>query len=181
MPGDQPDYAKMLTPVREMPTRTIEVIGRPPELPHMTNRETEEYRALRDTIRERGTARHWVIVVGLTTWAALTLGTLAFDATPVVTLIPLLVLAADFEVVFTLHTAVERVGRYLQVFHEHETEMAAWEHVAMTYGRTFGGGGIDALFSPLFAAATLFNLVPMLLSGPAAVDWIVVGIGTPAP
>ena len=32
--------------------------------------------------------------------------------------IRVLVLVATFEVVFALHTAVERVGRYIQVFHE---------------------------------------------------------------
>ena len=31
----------------------------------MTPRELEEYRALRETIRERGTARVWIFVVGL--------------------------------------------------------------------------------------------------------------------
>ena len=31
----------------------------------MTEREREEYRALRATIRERGTARHWLFVGGM--------------------------------------------------------------------------------------------------------------------
>ncbi len=140
----------------------------------MTNRETDEYRALRDTIRERGTARHWIALVGLVVWAVLTIALAAMASAPVLTLIPLLLLAASFEIVFTLHTAVERVGRYIQVFHEDDHDLAAWEHVAMAYGRTFGGGGIDALFSPLFATATLFNLVPLLLGGPAAADWAIV-------
>jgi len=140
----------------------------------MTNRETEEYRALRDTIRERGTARQWIAMVGLAAWSVLAVALAALGLAPVLTLIPLLLLASTFEVVFALHTAVERVGRYIQVFHEDSGDDAAWERVAMTYGRTFGGGGIDALFSPLFATAALFNLVPMLLSGPAALDWTIV-------
>lgn len=142
----------------------------------MTSRPQEEYRALRDTIRERGTARHWIAVAGIIAWAALALAAVALGALPVLTLLPLLVLAATFEVVFTLHTAVERVGRYVQVFHEDPSDAARWEHVAMTYGRTFGGGGIDALFSPLFWVATLLNAVTVTLSGPPAVDWVIVGL-----
>lgn len=136
----------------------------------MTSRELEEYSALRDTIRERGTARHWIVVVGLGLWAALTVAVAAVLAVPLATLVPLLVLAAVFEVVFTLHTGVERVGRYVQIFHEQPGEAAAWEQVAMSYGRSFGGGGIDALFSPIFMVAGLLNFIPALLSGPMAVD-----------
>ncbi len=140
----------------------------------MTPRELEEYRALRDTIRDRGTARHWIIVIAFGVWAALGLAS-AVIALPALTLVPLLVLVASFEVVFTLHTGVERVGRYLQVFYEQPGDQAAWEHVAMAYGRAFGGGSIDALFSPIFAAATLLNFVPVALSGSVAVDWTIVG------
>lgn len=142
----------------------------------MTPRELDEYRALRATIRERGTARHWIVLAGTASWAALALGVVALGALPVLTLLPLLVLAGTFEVVFTLHTAVERVGRYVQVFHEDPSDAARWEHVAMTYGRTYGGGGIDALFSPVFWAAALLNAVVVTLSGPPAIDWAVVGL-----
>jgi hypothetical protein len=141
----------------------------------MTPRELEEYRALRATILDRGTARHWILVAGVGGWAALAIAVAALAAAPVATLLPLLFLAATFEAIVALHTGVERVGRYLQVFHETAPGDAAWEHVAMAYGRTFGGGGIDALFSPIFWAATLFNFIPVMLSGPVAVDWAVVG------
>ena len=43
----------------------------------MTTRELEEYRTLRDTIRERGTARVWVFLAGLVAWGALTIATAA--------------------------------------------------------------------------------------------------------
>ena len=142
----------------------------------MTTREIEEYRALRDTIRERGTARHWIVVVGLATWCGLAVAISLLAAPPVTTLFPLLLLAAVFEVVFALHTAVERVGRYVQVFFESSSDAAAWEHVAMAYGRSFAGGGIDTLFSPLFATATLFNFIPVLVTGPPAIDWALVGV-----
>ena len=84
----------------------------------MTPREIEEYRALRATIRERSTARLWIVLAGLTAWAALTLATAALAELPIATLLPLLVLALTFEIVFALHTGVERVGRYIQVFFE---------------------------------------------------------------
>ena len=141
----------------------------------MTPREREEYKALRATILERGTTRHWMLVAGLGVWSALTIAVAALASAPVATLVPLLFLAATFEAMFALHTGVERVGRYLQVFHETVPDEAAWEHTAMAYGRTFGGGGMDALFSPIFWVATLFNFLPVVLTGPAAMDWAVVG------
>ena len=84
----------------------------------MTPRELEEYRTLRDTIRQRGTARVWVFLAGFGMWAALTVATAALAALPVATLLPLLILAAAFEAVFSLHVGVERIGRYVQVFFE---------------------------------------------------------------
>jgi hypothetical protein len=39
------------------------------------------------------------------------------------TLVPLLVLVAGFEAAFALYTNVERIGRYLQVFHERDGEV----------------------------------------------------------
>lgn len=139
----------------------------------MTPRELEEYRALRATILQRGTARLCIVVAGVGVWAALAIASAALTQTPAATLVPLLVLAATFEVVFALHTGVERVGRYLQVFYEHDDE-AAWERTAMSFGRTFKSGGIDALFSPVFWIATLFNLLPAFMSGPLAIDSAIV-------
>jgi hypothetical protein len=87
----------------------------------MTPRELEEYRTLRDTIRQRGTTRIWVFLAGLTAWAALTVATAALAALPIATLLPLLILAAAFEAVFSLHVGVERIGRYVQVFFEDDS------------------------------------------------------------
>ena len=86
----------------------------------MTPREVEEYRALRATIRERGTARVWIFVAGLAAWAASAIATTALAAPPLATLLPLLVLAAGFEALVTVHIGVERIGRYVQVFLEDE-------------------------------------------------------------
>ena len=52
------------------------------------------------------------------------------------TLVPLLILVAGFEAIFALHVNVERIGRYLQVFHEDDD---GWEQVAMQFGRFPGG------------------------------------------
>lgn len=142
----------------------------------MTSRELEEYRALRATIRERGTARHWIAVAGFAAWAAVATAVGALSAVPEEIFVSLLVLVATFEVIVALHTGVERVGRYLQVFHESESEAACWEEVAMRFGGTYGGGGIDALFSPVFWLATLFNLIPAVFTAPLPTEWTILAV-----
>ena len=138
----------------------------------MTGPEQEQYRALRDTIRERGTLRVWVFVAGVIAWAALTITTAALLSPPVVTLLPLLVLAATFEAVYALHVGVERVGRYLDVFFDD-----SWEAAAMAFGRPAGAAAIDPLFAVVFAIAALFNLTPLLIAQPTAPELIFVGGG----
>jgi hypothetical protein len=136
----------------------------------MTPRELEEYRALRATIRERGTARVWIVVGGLVGWAGLVVATASLATLPVATLLPLLVLAGTFEAVFALHVGVERVGRYLQVFFEDQ-----WEAAAMAFGRTAVGGPADPMFAFVFIVAALVNFVPVLVAEPAAVEVEVIG------
>ena len=97
-------------------------------------RDQDEYAALRATIRERGTARVSLFVAGFVAWGALAVGTAALASTPLASLLPLLVLAAVFEAVFALLVGVERIGRYLQVFHE-AGDGPRWEHTAMAFGR----------------------------------------------
>jgi len=137
----------------------------------MTERDAEEYRALRATIRERGTTRIWVFIAGLLGWAGLAVATAALAALPVATLLPLLVLAAVFEAVFALHTGVERIGRYIQVYFEQGT---GWEHTAMAYGRAVRGG-TDPLFTLIFVCATILNFVPVLIAEPVPIEVIVTG------
>jgi hypothetical protein len=153
---------------------------------HMTAYDAEEYRALRATIRERGTTRIWVFVGGLVGWAGLLIATAALAALPVATLLPLLVLTGVFEAVFSLHTGVERIGRYLQVYFEEagegddgaETRPATraprWERVAMAYGRAFPGGG-DPLFTLVFIGAAILNFVPVLIAEPVPIEVAVIG------
>ena len=143
----------------------------------MTPRELEEYRALRATIRERGTARVWMFVTGLAAWAALTIATMALVPYPIATLLPLLLLAGLFEAVFALHTGVERVGRYLQVFYENVPGERNWEQTVMAFGRAFPGGGSDPLFALYFVLAAAANLLPAILVSPQPIEWIPVGAG----
>lgn len=140
----------------------------------MTAREEEEYHALRATIRQRGTARVCIFVAGVVAWAGLALGTAAVTSTPVATLLPLLVLAAAFEAVYSLHVGMERVGRYLQVFHETESE-AGWERTAMAFGRPAGAAAPDPLFVVPFLLATLFNAAPATIVQPLPVELVFVG------
>lgn len=123
----------------------------------------EEFVALRATIRDRGTVRMILLPVTFGLWAAAAVATTAAIQLPIAALVPLLVLAAGFESIYALHVNVERIGRYLQVFHEPD---GGWEHVAMAFGQRFPGrGGPDALFSGLFLMATALNYLPVALGG----------------
>lgn len=135
----------------------------------MTPREPEEYTALRATIRERGTARVYVFAAGMAAWAGLTLTTLALTLSPVATLIPLLALAATFEAVLALHVGVERIGRYLLVFHDD-----AWERRAGAFGRPAGAIAVDPLFTAPFLVASVLTLVPVLATSPIVQELVVV-------
>ena len=139
----------------------------------LTPREVEEYRALRDTIRERGTTRVWMVLLGIAGWAALVLGTAAVMPLPVATILPLLFLATTFEIVFALHTGVERVGRYIQVFFEEES---GWEHTAMAFSQVRPSGGVDPLFANYFRIAAILNFVPAAFARPMPVEWAFLGI-----
>lgn len=141
----------------------------------MTRREVEEYRALRATIRDRGTMRFWIFFAAMVVWAAATIATAALAALPVATLLPLLVLAAGFETVFTVHTGIERIGRYLQVFYAPREAERDWERTVMAYGLAFPGAGSDPLFSLYFFLATVLNFVPVLLAEPVRLEVSVVG------
>lgn len=122
----------------------------------------EEYSAMRATIRERGTVRMVLVPLIFVGWGGIAVATAAVITVAVSTLVPLLVLAAGFEAIFALHINIERIGRYVQVFHEHE---GGWEHVAMRFGRQFPGTGPDPLCGRLFVLATSVNFLPVALGG----------------
>jgi len=128
-------------------------------------RREAEYQAMRATIRQRGTARMVLVPLVLAAWAAIAVTTSAVMIDAVTTLVPLLVLAAGFEATFALHMNVERIGRYLQVFHERPGDGAGWEHVTMEFGKRFPGGGTDPLFGRLFITAISVNFLPVAIGG----------------
>ena len=117
----------------------------------------DEYKALRATIQHRGTARMVVLPIVFVGWAGTAVAAAAVITVPVSTLVPLLILVAGFEAVFALHINIERIGRYLQVFHE---EDGGWERVTMLFGQRFPGSGPDPLFGRLFVLATSVNFLP---------------------
>jgi hypothetical protein len=120
-------------------------------------RNEEEYRALRATIRERGTARVWTFVVGILVWSVSLIATLFLQTPPAALLVPLLALAATFEGVLALHVGVERIGRYLLVFHDDD-----WERAAGAFGKPTGSIGVDPLFTTFFLLAALVTLMPLV-------------------
>lgn len=132
----------------------------------------EEYAALRATIRERGTVRMALVPLIFAAWAGAAIATAAVITVAISTVVPLMVLVAGFEAIFALHVNVERIGRYLQVFHERGD---GWEDVAMRFGARFPGSGPDPLFSRLFVLAVSINLLPAVLGG-APPELIIVAV-----
>jgi len=122
----------------------------------------EEFAALRATIRERGTVRMVLLPLTLGVWAGAAVATMAAIQLPIAALLPLLVLAAGFESIYALHINVERIGRYLQVFHERD---GGWEHVTMAFGQRFPGSAPDPLFSRIFVIAVSVNYLPVAHGG----------------
>ena len=116
----------------------------------------EEYKALRATIRERGSLRCLVAAVTFLGWAGSLVAVAAYVVAPFFGLVPLLVLAGGFEVIFALHVGVERIGRYVQLRYESSSRGGpAWEHAAMSL--RVSSGGVHPLFLPAFLAAAAVN------------------------
>lgn len=120
----------------------------------------DEYQAMRAAIQQRGTARMLVLPLIFVGWAGTAVATAAVITVAISTLVPLIVLVAGFEAIFALYVNVERIGRYLQVFHERD---GGWEHVTMRFGQRFPGSGPDPLFGRLFVLATSVNFLPAAL------------------
>jgi hypothetical protein len=140
----------------------------------MSDPSQAEYQALRDTIRERGTVRMCAVLGGLVAWAALAAALLLADLAGAIALVPLVVLASTFEINFFIHTGVERIGRYIQVFHEERAGASGWETTAMSYGAKFPSG-LDPLFSIMFAAAATLNFFSSLAARQTP-EWIALSI-----
>jgi hypothetical protein len=130
-----------------------------------------EYTVLRATIRERGTVRTVIAWLTLVLWS---LAASRLWAAPAASLLPLFILAAGFEVVYALHLNVERIGRYIEVFHERgDVGGSGWESVATAYAGSFKASGPDALFSRLFLIATLLNYLGVAFSSAPPLSVIV--------
>jgi hypothetical protein len=112
-----------------------------------------------------------LFVAGVGLWAPFAYALVALDAVPLATIFPLVVLAATFEAVFSLHVGVERIGRYLQVFCDDE-----WEQTAMAFGPPLAGTRSDPLFAGLLSIAVLCNFIPVLLAGPTPPELTVIGV-----
>jgi hypothetical protein len=137
-----------------------------------------EYAVLRQTIASRGTARMVLFPVTIIAWASLALIVLTLAEAPVASLLPLAVLAGGFEAIHALHAGVERIGRYLQVYYENLETGPQWETIAMKVGPALPGGGIDPLFTLVFASATFVNVIPALAlqPRPTAIELGVIGV-----
>ncbi len=135
-----------------------------------------EYRALRETIATRGTVRIILFPVTLVAWGGVAVTLLLLGPIPIGSVFPLAVLVAGFEGIHALHVGVERIGRYLQVFYEGGgLDGPRWETTAMAVGPALPGGGIDPLFTMVFAGATVLNALAALLPFPTPVELAAVG------
>jgi hypothetical protein len=135
-----------------------------------------EYLVLRRTIAQRGALRPILLLIGIAVWACVLTAVVAWVPYPIAAAIPLLVITATFEAIRPLHFGAERIGRYLQVFHEQAGDEArpladtpAWERVAMRFGHVPGAGG-HPLFVPVFVLAAVTNYVGVLIPAPVPLE-----------
>src|SRR5688500_12642982 len=135
-----------------------------------------EFRSLRQTITLRGAVRMALLPFTIVGWALVALLLLLFGEWPAAVIFPLAVLVAGFEAIHALHVGAERIGRYLQVFYEGELDGPRWETTAMAVGPALPGGGIDPLFTVVFTATTVANLLPALLPQPTPIEIGVLGV-----
>ena len=137
-----------------------------------------EYSVLRHTIASRGTVRMVLFPVVMIAWAALALMVLTFGDAPIAALYPLAVLVGGFEAIHALHVGVERIGRYLQVYYENPDHGPRWETIAMAVGPALPGGGIDPLFTVVFASVVFINIIPALtvVPRPTSTELGVIGV-----
>ncbi len=140
------------------------------------NLQQSEFGVLRQTIAWRGTARMVLVPLTLIAWTALSLVVLLFADVPVAALFTLVVLAGGFEAVHALHVGVERIGRFLQVFYEGAPDGPRWETSVTAVGPGLPGGGIDPLFTFVFAVAAFLNMLLVLLPGPSRLELGIIGV-----
>jgi hypothetical protein len=135
-----------------------------------------EFTVLRRTIATRGTVRMILFPVAMLGWATLALIVLMFSEPPVAALFPLAALVGGFEAIHALHVGVERIGRYLQVYYENPETGPRWETTATAVGPALPGGGIDPLFTTVFASAAFVNIIPALMPPRTQTEVGVIGV-----
>jgi hypothetical protein len=135
----------------------------------VTNREAE-YATLRQTIASRGTVRAIVCVMTMAVWASLATVHGLLSDLPLLIVLPLVSLAAGYEAIWSLHVGVERVGRFLQVVYEGAPGDPSWETIAMRAAPGLPGGGVNPLFTPLFAGAAIVNLGTAFVAEPTPLE-----------
>jgi len=140
------------------------------------NLQQVEFDVLRQTIAWRGTARMVLVPVTFMVWAALSLVVILFADLPVAALFTLVVLGAGFEAAHALHVGAERIGRFLQVYYEGGPDSPRWETSVTSVGPGLPGGGIDPLFTFIFAAAAFLNMMLVLLPGPSRTELGIIGV-----
>jgi hypothetical protein len=142
----------------------------------MTDLRALEYDSLRAAIRIRQALAPALLVLVVLGWATLTLWVFTTDVVSAATLVPLMVLAAGFEVLHALQITANGLAHYVQVaFEEPATATSPqWETTTLSYGQRFGPIGSNTLFSVLFGLVTAVNFLPAAISGTAEE---LVGIG----
>jgi hypothetical protein len=136
-----------------------------------------EFTVLRTTIATRGTARIILLPATFFAWSAvISVLLVAGQLGPVDSVFSLAVLVAGFEAIHALHVGVERIGRYVQVYYETGSDGPLWETTCMSVGPALPGGGVDPLFSVLFASAAVANLTPVFLSSPMRATLAIVAL-----
>ena len=138
-----------------MPENNSPLPDRTPPAPALA---LEEFRVLRATIGSRGTMRVVVALITFVAWAALLLSD-AFTEHPLLFFVPLVVLFAGFEGVFSLHVSAERIGRFIRLYYETSPDVPKWETAIGAFGRmpASRGSGLDPIFVSAFGAATVLN------------------------
>ena len=122
---------------------------------------------------ERGTIRIYVVLLGLVGWGALAIVSIPIHRPGAGLLVPLVILAATFELNFFVHTGVERIGRYIQVFYEEASGSHGWETTAMRYGAKFPAPPLaDPLFIVVFSTAAAVNFFSAFASPQPQPGWI---------
>jgi hypothetical protein len=139
------------------------------------NPSESEFTVLRQSIASRGTVRVVLFPVTMIGWSALAAVLTLLGNSPIASLFSLAVLVAGFEAIHALHVGVERIGRYLQVFHEGGDGGPKWETTAIAVGPALPGGGVDPLFTPVFVCAVIVNLIPALIPSPTWLEMLVIG------